>query len=44
MPSGFYWDPLTYFRFKNKTVLLIFQISQLLEDCECNEILEITIS
>ena len=34
------WDPLTYSRFENKTVVLTFQ--QQLGDSACTEILEIT--
>ena len=39
--SGLHWDPLTYSRFKNKTVLLIFRLWQL-RDAEYTEIFEIT--
>ena len=41
IPSGLLWDPLTWLRFENKTVLLIFQLWQL-GDSVCTEIFEIT--
>ena len=37
LTSSLQWDPLVYSRFKNKTVLLVFQLWQL-EDFECIEI------
>ena len=41
MPLGLQWDPRIYSRFKNKIVLVIFQLLQLW-DSECHEIFEIT--